>query len=69
MLIKCNSYENTIYPIREKGYNTIVGEHILTSKNGMVVDHFKNLGFRSSGNKWELKVNNYKEKKCHIKII
>jgi len=54
---------------KEKGYNTIIGEHILTSKNGMVVDHFKNLGFRSSGNKWELKVNNYKEKKCHIKII
>jgi FkbH-like protein len=50
-----------------KDYSKLTGEFIPTSKNKMVKDHYKNLGFSESGNLWELDVNNYTPKKTFIK--
>jgi FkbH-like protein len=44
----------------------IVGEFIPTSKNGLVKDHYKNLGFSENGNYWELLTENYNFKKTFI---
>jgi FkbH-like protein len=45
---------------KEKGYKKIIGEFIPTAKNGLVKDHFKNLGFKETGNNyWETDVDTY----------
>lgn len=44
----------------------IEGEYIETKKNGMVRDHYKNLGFVADNNRWYCNVNNYEPKKCYI---
>ena len=52
---------------KANGYNQIIGEYIPTSKNEMVKDHYKNLGFVLMENKlWRLDVENYKKKINHI---
>jgi FkbH-like protein len=45
----------------------ITGEYIETKKNGMVKDHYKNLGFTSSNNLWYCQTYNYESKICYIK--
>ncbi len=52
----------------ETGAKTIIGEFIPTPKNSMVQEHYKNLGFSSADNHWQLLLNNYNQKKCHIQI-
>lgn len=52
------------------GFKKIVGEYIPTQKNGMVKDHYLQLGFRKlKENLFELNVNDYAEKECFIKRI
>ncbi len=48
------------------GFSTISGEYIPTSKNIMVKDHYKNLGFKNVDGYWNLSVNNYTPKECLI---
>lgn len=49
------------------GFERIVGEYIPTSKNGMVKEHYPNLGFRAIGeNLYELDVNAYEPRECYI---
>lgn len=53
----------------ENDFSEIVGEYIPTSKNAIVEDHYKKLGFHKKEDFWFLEVpkqNN--SKKCHIKI-
>jgi len=38
----------------EKGFRKITAEYIPTTKNGLVKDHYSNLGFTSKGDLWEL---------------
>lgn len=45
----------------------ITGEYIETKKNGMVREHYKNLGFTEDGNLWYCNTNNYQPKVCYIK--
>lgn len=53
---------------RQNGFKKIIGEYIPTLKNGMVKDHYPNLGFQPSGdNMYELQVDNYKNRECYIK--
>ena len=52
---------------KENGIKFLKGEYIQTTKNEMVHDHYKNLGFESSGEFWILDVANYTERKCFIK--
>ena len=50
------------------GIKKIIGEYIATSKNTIVKDHYKGLGFTSiEDNKWELEVDSFKELKTYIK--
>lgn len=55
---------------KAKGYKKIIGEYLPTAKNGMVAEHYANLGFEkvdgSDTAKYELDVINYHEKDCYI---
>lgn len=55
---------------KAEGYKKIIGEYLPTAKNGMVADHYTNLGFEkvdgSDTAKYELDVVNYHEKDCYI---
>ena len=54
---------NTIIEIaREKGFSTIIGEYIPTSKNGMVKEHYKDLGFNFIDNMWICNVALYEKR-------
>jgi FkbH-like protein len=46
----------------------IRGEYIPTPKNGMVKDHYENLGFEKDGAHWKLNVKEYVPKKCFIEL-
>jgi FkbH-like protein len=52
---------------KEQGFERIVGEYIPTLKNGMVKEHYPNLGFKAIGeNLYELDVNAYEPRECYI---
>ena len=51
---------------KANGYEQVVGEYIPTSKNEMVRDHYKNLGFEFVGDLWKLNVKTYEKIKNHI---
>ena len=52
---------------KEHGFERIVGEYIPTLKNGMVKEHYPNLGFKAIGeNLYELNVNAYEPRECYI---
>lgn len=52
---------------KELGFERIVGEYIPTLKNGMVKEHYPNLGFKAIGeNLYELDVNAYESRECYI---
>lgn len=60
---------NTIVKIaREHNFKTIIGEYLPTSKNIMVKDHYRNLGFEKKGELWELAVDKYNDRKCFINL-
>ena len=52
------------------GYKKMIGEYLPTQKNGMVSEHYSNLGFTrmagSSTAQWELDVEDYKNRECYI---
>lgn len=54
---------------RQEGFDTLVGEYIPTAKNSMVKDHYANLGFTEVNGRWELKVNEFKERKHFITAV
>jgi len=59
---------NTIVSFaKQNGAQYLKGEYIPTTKNEMVKDHYKNLGFIQDGNYWLLDVHQYEERKCFIK--
>jgi FkbH-like protein len=45
----------------------IIGEYIETKKNGIVKDHYKNLGFTNLNDAWYLKTDNFKPGTFYIK--
>ena len=54
---------------RKNGFKRIVGEYIPTQKNGMVREHYPNLGFEPmGGNRFVLEIETYKDKECYIKM-
>jgi FkbH-like protein len=60
---------NTIVSFAEKNkFASIKGEYIPTLKNEMVKDHYSNLGFKKSASHYVLEVQDYQERKNHIKI-
>ena len=57
---------------RSNGFKKIVGEYLPTAKNGMVREHYHNLGFKAVESKenvlWELSVDGYQYKESFIKV-
>lgn len=55
------------------GYKKIIGEYLPTSKNKMVENHYKDLGFTkvdgAATNQYELDVASYLPKVCYIEGI
>lgn len=53
---------------KELGFERIVGEYIPTLKNGMVKEHYTNLGFSPIGdNLYELNIQGYEPRECYIR--
>lgn len=53
---------------KELGFERIVGEYIPTLKNGMVKEHYTNLGFKAIGdNLYELNIQGYEPRECYIR--
>jgi FkbH-like protein len=48
------------------GFARLKGEYLPTAKNGMVKEHYRNLGFREEMNYWLLDLGNYQNKSCFI---
>lgn len=53
---------------KKEGFTMLKGEHIPTSKNAIVKDHYYNLGFEKAGNYWELSLSKSELKKTFIKM-
>ena len=53
---------------KANNFKNIRGQYIPTSKNKMVKNIFKNSGFTSKNEQWELNLNDYKSKKCDIAL-
>jgi FkbH-like protein len=51
---------------KEKGYLSLKGEYIKTSKNEMVEEHYQKLGFENRDGFWYLDIAGYENKKCCI---
>ena len=51
----------------ENSFSRLRSEYIPTAKNDMVKDHYKNLGFSTAKNYWQLDLVNFELKKCFIK--
>ncbi len=51
---------------KENKFTNLIGEYIPTSKNEMVKDHYRNLGFEEENNKWILRGDNYPLRKNYI---
>jgi FkbH-like protein len=58
---------NTIAEIaRQHGFSYLKGEYLPTPKNGLVKNHYLNLGFTPVGDYWILDMSNYENKPCFI---
>lgn len=57
---------NIVQVARNNGFGKIVGEYLPTKKNGIVKDHYQNLGFTQNGDVWELYTDNYSKKQTFI---
>jgi len=51
---------------KENNFEKIIGEYLPTNKNGIVTNHYKDLGFELMDNKWFLDVASYQEKNTFI---
>ena len=60
---------NTVVDLaRQSGFSVLKGQYLPTSKNAMVKDHYRNLGFEGNGEFWQLDLNQYKPKKNYITL-
>lgn len=57
---------------REHGYKKLIGEYLPTLKNGMVKDHYLNLGFEKLKAKetdlFQLDIDTYHDRECYIEM-
>lgn len=51
---------------KEQGFTKIAGEYLPTNKNGIVKNHYQDLGFKQAGDKWVLDVPTYEERTTFI---
>lgn len=62
---------NTIVKVaRKQGFSKLIGEYLPTQKNGMVKEHYSNLGFKKidgvETEKYELDIKDYENRPCFI---
>jgi len=57
---------NLVELAKINGCDFIIGEYLPTSKNALVRDHYKDLGFKPEKNKWKLDVISFKDKPNYI---
>ena len=53
---------------RENGFRKIIGEYLPTPKNGLVKNHYADLGFTPAGGLWELAVDTYEDRENFIEL-
>jgi FkbH-like protein len=53
----------------KNGFKRLVGEYIPTAKNGLVKDHYQNLGFIATDNYWYLNLENFNPVTHYIKEV
>ena len=57
---------------RKNGFKNIIGEYLPSLKNGMVKDHYQNLGFTkldgAETDQYVLDVESYQNRECYIKV-
>jgi FkbH-like protein len=53
---------------KKHGFNKLVGEYLPTPKNGIVKDHYKDLGFIEADGKWVLELNGELKNTSYIQI-
>lgn len=53
----------------EKGFTSLIGEFLPTTKNNMVKNHFESLGFTAYGDLWKLSVDDYRQKENYINSL
>jgi len=51
---------------KKSSFKRLIGEYIPTSKNGLVKDHYLNLGFVYGNGYWIMDIDNYKPATCFI---
>jgi FkbH-like protein len=51
---------------KTNNFSKIKGEYVPTKKNGIVKDHFLNLGFTQAGDKWLLRIMNFSKQNTFI---
>ena len=62
-----NFTTNTIADLaRANGFKRVMGEYLPTKKNGIVKDHYSNLGFKQEGDKWVLNLVAFEKRNTFI---
>lgn len=69
--MECFTLNQMVEAARSRGYKRIVGEYLPTPKNGMVANHYPELGFQpleADKAHWALTLDNYSNKPCSISL-
>jgi len=69
--MECFTLNQMVEAARSRGYKRIVGEYLTTPKNGMVANHYPELGFQpleADKAHWVLTLDNYSNKPCSISL-
>lgn len=69
--MECFTLNQMVEAARSRGYKRIVGEYLPTPKNGMVANHYPELGFQpleTDTAHWVLTLDNYSNKPCSISL-
>ncbi len=69
--MECFTLNQMVEAARSRGYKRIVGEYLPTPKNGMVANHYPELGFQpleADTAHWVLTLDNYSNKPCSISL-
>jgi FkbH-like protein len=64
--VECVTLNYCVGLCTEAGYDLLVGEYIATARNGLVKDHYKDLGFSSKEGRWFLNTREYRPCSHHL---
>jgi FkbH-like protein len=64
--VECVTLNYCVALCAEAGYDLLVGEYIATARNGLVKDHYRDLGFSSKEGRWFLNTKEYSPCSHHL---